>query len=493
MSSLPSEVVIVGGGPVGMLLAAELGAHDIATVVVEARHGTRTHPRAATLHPHTLTSLARRAPAADAAPAAPAGRPPLLTHHSQAGLERRLETAARRCGVQVLRGHRAVHIEQDPDQVHVQVRSDGGTHRLRACYVVGADGAHSTVREMGGFAAHTRPATVSALSGQVRFTDPAGVPLGWRRTERGWTCASCDEQGEGRLLTVDFSGPHPAHAAAPTLQELSAEAARITGRPVPLAGAAHLSRLSDFSRLVTSYRRGRILLAGDSAHTHFPVGGQALDAGLQDALNLGWKLAHTLRGRAGKDLLDTYDRERRPAAQRALDDMRTRLALMRPDPELAPLHDLMADLLPVPEAGRPGRITGTRDLRRRPGPAPRSRWQGRLLANRPLAAGGDLAQLLSQGRPVLLLSEHAVCPRAAQQWTHVLRTARAAAALPGVDAMVVRPDGHVLWASDGGDLGAALGQWFGRPATTPPPARGASPQRSADLSRCLMGLTLEFL
>ncbi|MBX7550299.1 FAD-dependent monooxygenase [Streptomyces sp. NPDC004232] len=514
MSSPPCEVLIVGGGPVGMLLAAELGAYGVATTVVEARRTTSDEPRAGTLHARTVQSLARRGLAVGAADSAgaggepfhfaglpglsitaPAAEPAVLVKRAQADLERHFEAVARERGVRVLRGHRAVRIDQDPGGVQVVVAADGSTCRLRASYVVGADGARSTVRELCGFAAVTHPATVSALMGQIRFTDPAGVPLGWQRTERGWTSAKCDGQGRGRLLTLDCRGPHPDRAGAPTLEELSAEAARIVGRPVPLADPVHLSRFSDFSRLVTGYRQGRIFLAGDSAHVHFPVGGQGLNTGLLDALNLGWKLAHALRGRAGKDLLDTYDRERRPAGQRVVDNTRAQLALMRPGPELDPLRALMADLLPLPEvARRLGGMVSAQDTEYRDGAAAQSVWEGRFLPNQPLAAGGtDLIALLGEGRPVLLLGDGADRPGGAEGWAHVLRTARAAGPLPDADAVVVRPDGYVLWASDGGELAGTLRQWFGEPREEFSRPAVAGADRSADLSRCLMGYQLEFL
>ncbi|MGW7658251.1 FAD-dependent monooxygenase, partial [Streptomyces tendae] len=250
MPSRPSEVMIVGGGPVGMLLAAELGAYGITTTVVEARRTTSDEPRAGTLHARTVQSAEpfHFAGLPGLSITAPAAEPAILVKRSQADLERHFEAVARERGVRVLRGHRAVRIDQDPDGVEVTVEQDrpadsepdGGTRRLRAAFLVGADGARSTVRELCGFAAVTHPATVSALMGRIRFTDPAGVPLGWQRTERGWTSAKCDEHGHGRLLTLDCRGPHPDRGSAPTLQELSAETARIVGRPVPLADPVHL-------------------------------------------------------------------------------------------------------------------------------------------------------------------------------------------------------------------------------------------------------------
>lgn len=255
---------------------------------------------------------------------------------SQAELERDFELRARERGVDVLRGHRVTDIVQEPDAVHVSAQGPDGERRFTAEYVVGADGARSTVRERLGFAADTHPATVSAGLGLVRLTDPDSVPYGWHRTPRGWTIAGVDPYGHSRFITIDFRGPHPDRHSPLTLDELRQEAERVIGHRVPMADPRFLSRFSDFARLVRNYRQDRVFLAGDAAHVHFAVGGQGLNLGLQDALNLSWKLAHTLAGTAGKDLLDTYDAERRPAGQRVIDNTRVQLTLMRPDPGSTP-------------------------------------------------------------------------------------------------------------------------------------------------------------
>ncbi|WP_369211135.1 FAD-dependent monooxygenase [Streptomyces flavofungini] len=486
-----AEVVIVGGGPVGMLLAADLAAYGLDVCVVEAKPCTTDEPRAGTLHARTVQSLARRgfmrgeaggaertglsrepfhfAGLPGLSITAPATEPPVLVKCPQADLERRFEAAARRRGAVVLRDSEAVRVTQGPDGVEVLVQTGRGAHQVRAEYLIGADGARSAVRELSGFTADTRPATVSALMGQVRLMDPAALTPGWHRTERGWTAAKFDAQGYGRLMTLDCRGPHPDRGRPLTLEELAAEGARIVGHPVPLAEPAHLSRFNDFSRLVGNYRQDRIFLAGDSAHVHFPVGGQGLNTGLLDALNLAWKLAYVLRGTAGKDLLDTYCQERRPAGQRVIDNTRAQLALMRPDPQLDPLRLLMAELLPLPDVSTHlGGMLSAQDTSYAAAAPTGSGWQGQFLPNLALAGQEetDLVGLLARGRAVLLLgSDTARGPGAARGWAHVLRTARAAARLPGgiMDSAVIRPDGYVLWASGDGELEEVLRQWFGDP------------------------------
>ncbi|MFD0547791.1 FAD-dependent monooxygenase [Streptomyces rectiviolaceus] len=486
-----AQVVIVGGGPVGMLLAAELAAYGVDVCVVESKPRTTDEPRAGTLHARTVQSLARRglmeveAGRAERAGhhrepfhfaglpglsiTAPATEPPILVKCPQADLERQFEAVAQRRGATVLRDSQAVRIVQDPDGVEVTAKRPQGPEQVRAEYLIGADGARSTVRDLCGFVADTHPATVSALMGQVRLVDPAALPPGWQRTERGWTAAKFDAHGYGRLMTLDCRGPHPDRGSPLTVEELSREAERIVGHAVPLTEPTHLSRFNDFSRLVANYRQGRVFLAGDSAHVHFPVGGQGLNTGLLDALNLGWKLAHTLRGTAGKDLLDTYDQERRPPGQRVVDNTRAQLALMRPDPQLDSLRALMADLLPLPDVGAYlGDMLSAQDTCYGDAARTGSGWRGRFLPNLALAGEqeADLVGLLARGRAVLLLSSGAAHPpRLAQGWAHVLHTARAAGQLPGgiTESAVIRPDGYVLWVSDDGDLGGVLRQWFGDP------------------------------
>ncbi|MFJ6047323.1 FAD-dependent monooxygenase [Streptomyces sp. NPDC092307] len=488
-----TQVLVIGGGPVGMLVAAELGHHGVATVVLEVEPRTVDRPKAGTLHARTVQGLARRghlpgplateellrrssaeafhfAGAPGLVITAPATEPGPVVGRSQADLERDFERRARERGVTVLRGHRVIDIASDPDAVRVTAQGPDGLRQFTAEYAVGADGARSTVRERLGFSADTHPATVSALLGLVRLTDPDTVPYGWHRTPRGWTVAGVSPYGHSRLITMDFRGPHPDRHAPLTLDELRREGERIVGHRMPMTDARFLSRFSDFARLVRNFRQGRVFLAGDAAHIHFPVGGQGLNLGLQDALNLSWKLAHTLAGTAGKDLLDTYDIERRPAGQRVIDNTRAQVALMRPDPGLDPLRDLFAELLELDavtthlghkisaqETVYPGR-TGRG-----------SRWEGQFLPNLPLTTADgptDLTRLLLPGRPVLLLLGEAGRARREQGagWAHVVRTVSASTARPlPWDAVLVRPDGYIGWAPDSSSLGDALRDWFGEP------------------------------
>lgn len=501
-SRLHAQVVIVGGGPVGMLVATELGEYGVRTVVLEAKASVSERPKARVIHARALQGLARRGYFAELVPratpavaeaeapfrfggipglsiTAPAAEPgPVLTC-PQAELERLFEQRARAAGVRVLREHRVTEVNQERDGVRVAAEGPLGRVECTARYLVGADGGRGTVRELAGIPSQTYQATTSGLSGLVRLTDPDALPPGWHRTPRGWIVVH-DIPGVGtHIKTLDCSGPHPGRHLPPTAQELREELARIAGKEIAFQQPRWLSRFSDFARLVRSYRRGRIFLAGDAAHMHFPVGAQGLSTGIQDALNLGWKLALAVRGHAGEDLLDTYDRERRPAAQRVIDNTLAQLALMRSEPVADALRALFAGLVAADRESRhlsdliSGQDTVLPGLNRQP-----SACEGKFLHNVGLWTGEgrtDVIELLRPGRPLLLLfgEEGSRYAEPAREWADVVRPVHAGPTrdVP-CDALLLRPDGYVAWAAEGGAcLEDALALYFGsrssRPAKRP--------------------------
>ncbi|MFE1613048.1 FAD-dependent monooxygenase [Streptomyces sp. NEAU-PBA10] len=493
------QVVVVGGGPVGMVVASELAAYGVRTLLVESRTRISHRPKATTLHARTVQSLVRRGHLAGLVTAGPCGpsaaevstpfhfagipglaikvppaEPDAVLKCPQDELERLLEQRALAAGVRVLRGHQVTEVRQGPDGVEVTVRGPGGDLACRAEYVVGADGARSVVRAQSRFTSSASPATVSALAGDVSLVDGGDLPQGWHRTPRGWIVAKRVPGGRTRLRALDWAGPQDRRHQELTLEELRSRVSWIAGQEIAMETPRWLSRFSDYSRLVDSYRSGRVLLAGDAAHVHFPIGGQGLSTGLLDAVNLGWKLALTVRGLAGEGLLDSYDQERRPAAQRVIDNTRAQVALMRPDPALDPLRALFGELLSGGgESSVLSSMISAQDtvLPTRQGDGTtgsRSPWEGGFLPNVALATAdgpADVIGLLCGGRPLLLLfgGRAEGYDEQARHWSGVLRVVRAepTAELP-CEALLVRPDGYVAWSPCGGaELTDVLAAYFG--------------------------------
>nr|WSW49681.1 FAD-dependent monooxygenase [Streptomyces sp. NBC_01001] len=489
---IQAQVAVVGGGPVGMLVAAELAAHGVDTVVLESEADVSERPKATTLHARAVQCLARRghlpapaAPYSRAAAASPfhfAGLPGLIITAPenepepilkcpQAQLERLFEGRARAEGARILREHRVTGVSQEPDGVRITAEGAAGPAVCTARYVVGADGARSMVRQQAGIGSETHPATVSALMGVVTLADPDALAEGWHRTPRGWIAVKRDPEGRTHIRTLDCTGAHADRHLPPTLEELRREVSWITGREIAMEEPRWLSRFSDFTRLAKTFRAGRVFLVGDAAHVHFPIGGQGLSTGVLDALNLGWKLALAVRGEAGPDLLDTYDPERRPVARRVIDNTRAQLALMRPGPEAEALRGVFTGLLAADRAH--GHLSGIISAQDTVIPEPAGRaapGAGRFLHNVALTTATgetDVIGLLQDGRPLLLLfgEKGGGYRDEARGWEGILRVVRARPT-PDVpyEALLVRPDGYIAWAPGGDDLAVALSVYFAEDA-----------------------------
>ncbi|MFK0173702.1 FAD-dependent monooxygenase [Streptomyces sp. NPDC090306] len=488
----PVDVIVAGGGPVGLLAAAELARFGARVTVVEPLERVSRRPKAGTVHARAVQSLVRRGyldgvaglwEGPDPAPfhyaglpvlriAVPPGEPVAILKRSQADLEDEFEARLRERGGVLLRGHRVVALEQSGDGVRVAVRGPGGDRVLRSAYLVGADGARGVVRDLAGITADVSPPTVSAMMGLVRSVTPDVLPRGWHRTPRGWTVVRA--AGEDALLirTLETSGPPPqGRETPPDAAELEAQLGRITGTRVRLGDAPYVSRFSDVTRVADHYRRGRVLLAGDAAHLHFPIGGQGLSAGVLDALNLAWKLARVVAGAAPGELLDTYEAERRPAALHVVEYTRAQLGLMREGREQLALCGQFTELMAVPEAQAQvaGRISG-QDLVCPPRCGRPCGAEGVFWPERRLTVCHEdgsrttttVAGLLRSGGPVLIEGEGTWGTGAqAKRWPGV-RTVRVATPLD-TGALVLRPDGHVAWTPECGELDAALERWFGPP------------------------------
>ena len=310
------DVIIAGAGPVGALLAAELGLAGVSTVVLERLAEPSGHSKAFGLNARTLDLLDRRGllerftagrrtwPGIQFA-----GLDPWLTldrtrtDHpyglaiSQADTESILTTRAAELGVPFRRGHTIHSARQDADSVTVDVTGPHGDYQLRGRYLVGCDGAQSTVRTAAGIGYPGTGGTAVCRLGDVVLDDPDALPPGagphWRTATGLLFCAEL-QPGVHRVVTTEFG----AARAPSTLDELRASLRRVCGSDLGAHSATWLSVFTDAARLADRYRDGRILLAGDAAHSHFPIGGQGLNLGLQDAVNLGWKLAAEVRGTA---------------------------------------------------------------------------------------------------------------------------------------------------------------------------------------------------
>ncbi|MCF3179834.1 FAD-dependent monooxygenase [Streptomyces polychromogenes] len=466
-----------------MLIAAELAGLGADTLVLEARAEVSERPKATTLHARAVQCLARRgylpegtrqgttgafhfAGIPGLVVTVPEGEPEPILKCPQADLERLFEARARTAGARILREHRVTRVTEEPDGMRIDAEGPDGPVVVHTGFLVGADGARSKVREQLGITSDSSPATVSALVGVVRLDDGDVLEPGWLRTPRGWVVSKRTTGGDTHIRTLDCSGPYVGREQAPTLEELRREVSRIVGRNVPMAQPRWISRFSDFTRLARTFRAGRTFLVGDAAHLHFPIGGQGLSTGVLDALNLGWKLALAVRGAAGADLLDSYERERRPAAQQVIDNTRAQLALMRQGPEAEALRWVFTGLLAVDRETRQLSdmisAQGTVLPAYTECPSP---YEGRFLSNTPLdteRGGADVITLLGDGRPLLLLSGEQVdrYEEAARPWSERLRVVRA----PGLpdEALLVRPDGYIGWSACGGPLKEALSRYFGQ-------------------------------
>jgi 2-polyprenyl-6-methoxyphenol hydroxylase-like FAD-dependent oxidoreductase len=482
------DVVIAGGGPTGLMLAGELALGGIDVAVVERRpHLDLVGTRAGGLHARSLEVLDQRG-IADRFIARGrriqslqfAGMPldsrGLASRHagvlalSQVQVERLLADWAGGLGAVILRGDEVTAFAQDDAGVVVE-RAVGAP--LRAGYLVGCDGGRSRVRKAAGIAFPGCEATVSNLIAEVEMAQEP--PWGLRRDALGLHSLSRTE--DGRRVRVLLTERQVGSAAEPTLGDLAAALAAVHGSDFGVHSPAWISRFTDATRQAATYRRGRVLVAGDAAHVHPPDGGQGLQTGLQDAVNLGWKLAQVIRGVSPDSLLDSYQAERHPVGARVLRNARAAIALRAGDPRTLALRELMTELLAIDDAGRRtaammsgldirydfgdghallGRRMPDLDLQTAAGPSRVFEW---LHAARPL-----LLDFGGPARPGVRVA----CDRL-QRVEAVMVGDLQVPAVGTVDppaAVLVRPDGHVAWAGEGGDAGLAraLARWFGAPA-----------------------------
>jgi 3-(3-hydroxy-phenyl)propionate hydroxylase len=483
------DLVIAGAGPTGMMLAAELALGGVDVVVVE-RRPTRDldGTRAGGLHARTIEVLDQRGIAGrflsqgQVMQVAGFALIPLdisdfPTRHPyglalwQEPTERILAEWVDELGVPVRRGCEVTGVVQDEAGVDVQLAA---APPLRARYLVGCDGGRSVVRKAAGIGFPGWDASVGFLIAEAEFDgDPE---LGIRRDAEGINGLGRLEDGRVRVLVSEPAGA----SGAPVLDDLRDALLRVYGGDFGLRDAAWLSRFTDATRQAESYRDRRVLLAGDAAHVHSPSGGQGLNLGVQDAVNLGWKLAQVVRGISPDDLLDTYHAERHPVGARVLQITMAQMALARGDARIDALRDVVADLLGMDEPRRrlAGIMSGL-DIHYDLGEG--HPLLGRRVPDLDLETADGVTRvftLLHPARPVLL--DLGAPPRLdpgpwADRVVHVAARCAGPWQLPVLGpveppaALLIRPDGHVAWVGVGTDdgLAGALTTWCGPPAGAP--------------------------
>jgi len=380
-------------------------------------------------------------------------------------LEAVLARRAEALGVAIRRGLALAAVQQTADEVSVTA----GEQLFRGQWLVGCDGSRSVVRKAGGFAFVGTEPEFTGYSTLVDLADPEKLRLGRIVTPTGMYM----QPQPGYLILQDFDGGAFRASGQPiTLAHVQQLLRRISGTDVTVSALHLATTWTDRARQATTYRRGRLLLAGDAAHIHAPLGGQGLNLGLGDALNLGWKLAATIHGLAPAGLLDSYETERHPLGAQVLDWARAQVASMRPDPAAQALRAILTDLMNTRDgatyfAGRLSGVTTRYDLR------DAHPLVGRNAPNFALENGPTLGELLRDGRGLLLDFEgNAALDAWARGYGDRLEyvTGRAPDQL-GLSAVLVRPDSIVAWAGGPGPAEPALEQaaarWFGKPRARP--------------------------
>ncbi|MEU7511937.1 rifampin monooxygenase [Streptomyces sp. NPDC042898] len=469
------DVIVVGSGPTGLMLAGELRLHGVRVLVLDKEAEPTRQSRAQGLHVRSIEvmeqrgllerflSLGRQITAGGFfAGLGKAWPQDMDTAHSyvlaipQEVTERLLTEHATEVGAEIRRGSEVVGLSQDDEGVSVAL-ADGG--ELRARFVVGCDGGRSAVRKLLGVGFPGEPSRVETLLGEMELTTPqdelAAVMAEVRKTQQRFGTMPLGD-GVYRVV-VPAEGVAEDRTATPTLEEFRHQLRAIAGTDFGAHSPRWLSRFGDATRQAERYRVDRVFLAGDAAHIHPPTGGQGLNLGIQDAFNLGWKLAAEVNGWAPKGLLDSYHAERHPVGAAVLDNTRAQIQLMSTEPGPQSVRRLLAELMDIEEVNRYliEKITaiGVRyDF-----------GEGHELLGRRLRdlrlTHGRLYERMHTGRGLLLdRTGNLSVAGWADRVDHVVDAGEEL----DVPAVLLRPDGHVAWVGeDQQELLGGLAEWFG--------------------------------
>jgi oxygenase/bifunctional oxygenase/reductase len=482
---MDAQVIVVGAGPAGLMLAGELRLGGAEVIVLERLELPTSESRASTLHARTMELFDQRGLLARL------GNPPnqrmghfggipldlgeLATRYPgqwkvlQAEVEKLLAGWAVEQGADLRRAHELVGLWAGPDRVRVRVDGPAGPQELTAEYLVGCDGEQSTVRQLAGIElAGLEPTR------ELFRADVAGIEIAERRFQRlpnGLAIAGRLPSGVTRVMVSEFQPPSGRTTPA-TFEDVCKAWSRVTGEDISAGIPLWVNAFDNASKLAVSYRSGRVLLAGDAAHLQLPSGGQAINLGLQDAVNLGWKLAASMNGRAPAGLLDSYATERQSIGRQVLRNIEAQSLLLLGDTDIEPARTVLAELIGYPEVRDrlAGMISGL-DVRYGADQHP---LVGARMPHLELNLGhrvSSTTELLRSGCGLLLdLSGEPIRQAALRdcadscavrvRMVAATRPDQAPVALP--DTVLIRPDGYVAWqGSRTSDPLPALRTWFG--------------------------------
>jgi 2-polyprenyl-6-methoxyphenol hydroxylase-like FAD-dependent oxidoreductase len=512
---MEADVIIVGAGPTGLMLAAELRLTGVRPLVLERQGQLRTIPKANGFGGQ-ITELLRYRGVLDrvlaasigpvhTAPRLPFGEvyldfsrladPPLWgVHLPQPRLERVLGEYAGELGVEIRRGHEVVGFRQDDAAVTVDVQGPDRHYHVTAQYLVGCDGSRSRVRDMAGiaFPGSTYP-EVNRLA-QATVTEPVTVleggdldvpglgtvRRGFTRTDHGMFAFGQMSTGLLMMQTTEEQATAVDDDAPMTLNEFQDSIRRVLGVELPLGDVTRLSRYGFQARQAERYRAGRILVAGDAAH-QFPATGIGINVGMLDAVNLAWKLGADIHGWAPAGLLDTYHEERHFAGARGMLQTQAQVALRRGQDSAADaLRELFTELTAYEQPLRHmGELIAASDIRYPPSKPDQHPLTGSFAPDLMLHTGQgttSVAELMHAARPILLdLADRSDLREVARDWRDRIEICTAASDHRPADALVIRPDAHIAWAAsvdEPAETGAlalanALSGWFGTPVRSP--------------------------